>query len=262
MNWLRGFLRATALIALTLACLPLQAIGVRLNMAYAATLPGQYHRWALKIMGITCTEHGLEHRSQASGLILANHTSWLDILIISSLRPVVFIAKSEVETWPMFGLLARLQRTLFVNRTRRSQTMQISQQISQTIGQGTTVVLFAEGTTSDGNRLLPFKSALIGAIEAQSEAEKGASPAHTLQPLALYYSCWGGVPLSRAYRPRISWYGDMEILPHLWALLKGPGLTAEVTWCEPLQSAQTLSRKELTAIAETRVRTALRKKAV
>jgi 1-acyl-sn-glycerol-3-phosphate acyltransferase len=101
-------------------------------------------------------------------LIVANHSSWLDISIITSLAPVVFVAKAEIARWPFFGLLAKLQRSIFVERDRRHKTGAVTSEIAQRLAEGDPVLLFGEGTAGDGNRVLPFRTALIGAAGARS----------------------------------------------------------------------------------------------
>ena len=97
-------------------------------------------------------------------LFVSNHVSWADILVIGSIAPVAFVAKREVASWPLVGITAKLQHTVFVDRARRHQTGDTVAEIVNRIGSGVSVVLFAEGTSSDGNRVLPFRSALLGAV--------------------------------------------------------------------------------------------------
>lgn len=253
MNLLIAIFRSIVLIVFTLVCLPVQWLAFHFSWNIKNVIPNFYHRHVAKIMGITIDEKG-EISHQTPKLILSNHVSWLDIVIISATHPVAFVAKSEVSKWPLIGLFAQLQQTIFINRTRRSETKAVSEEIKNRIQNHQSIVLFAEGTTSDGNRTLPFKSALLGALEAQDE--------HILvQPLAINYTKMGGLPIGRAQRPTIAWYGDMEIASHLWALLKVPSIHVELSWCKPLQFEENDNRKALTQMAERQVRIALHKSA-
>jgi len=136
-------------------------------------------------------------RPKAAALIVANHTGWLDIVIFSAVMPLSFVAKSEVGTWPFFGTLARLQRTVFVERVRRSQTGAARDTIRERLLAGDALVLFPEGTSSDGNAVLGFKSALLGAAEAVM-----ANARHvTVQPVSTAYLASNGMPLGREGRP-------------------------------------------------------------
>ena len=148
------------------------------------------------LIGVRIREVGV--RSTASpALILSNHVSWLDICVITALAPVVFVAKSEVARWPVFGWLAKLQRTIFIDREARQQTGAATREIAGRLLGGDAVVLFAEGTSSDGTRVLPFRSALVGAVH---HALGKLHPSHqiTVQPMSLAYVGFGGVPIGRA----------------------------------------------------------------
>src|ERR1700704_6893731 len=132
--------------------------------------------------------------------------SWLDICVISALAPVVFVAKSEVAGWPVCGVLARLQRTIFINRQARHQTGAATREIAARLLGGDAVVLFAEGTSSDGIRGLPFRSSLVGAVHHAL----GNTTRHThitVQPISLAYVGFGGVPMGRGLRGRRGWCG-------------------------------------------------------
>ena len=130
-------------------------------------------------------------------LLISNHISWLDIIVISTLAPLHFIAKREVADWPFFGWLAKLQRSLFVDRERRTAVKDVAHEIAERLKAGERMVLFAEGTSSDGNQILPFKSALIGAAALAAEEEgEGAD----VQTLTLAYTRFHGLPMGRVAR--------------------------------------------------------------
>jgi lyso-ornithine lipid O-acyltransferase len=183
-------------------------------------------------------------------LMLANHTSWADIVIFSAVAPISFVSKSEVANWPFFGTLARLQRTVFVDRNRRSTTGETRDAIRERLLAGDALVLFPEGTSHTGNTVLPFKSALLGAAEAIL-----ANGQHVkVQPVSTAFTGLHGLPMGRENRPFFAWYGDMEMVPHLWeALLTGP-LDVVVQFHEPF-SLDVMDRKELARRAENVVRT-------
>src|SRR5260370_23259245 len=136
-------------------------------------------------------------------LIVENHTSWLDISVITAVAPVVFVAKREVATWPVFGLLARLQRSVFVDRTRRHKTRDVNSEIAQRLADGDPVVLFGEGTSSDGNRMLAFRTALIGSAR-DAIAEAGHVKRIMIQPLSVVFTVMLGLPVSRPSRGRMT----------------------------------------------------------
>ncbi len=185
-------------------------------------------------------------------LIASNHASWVDITVVGSLMPLSFIAKSEVSGWPIFGLFAKLQRTVFVNRTRRTETAQVADAIAVRMAAGDAMVLFAEGTSNDGNCVLPFRSALLGAA-TRAVGEDETSKVW-VQPLSVAYQGFYGLPMGRAHRPHVAWYGDMELAGHLWGIFSRGALDVVVRWGEPVLVDRTTDRKALTRRLETEVR--------
>jgi 1-acyl-sn-glycerol-3-phosphate acyltransferase len=236
----------------TLALLPFQAVAVWLGLPLRRQIPRRFHRMVCAVLGIRVHEVGRRMHEHPL-LIVANHCSWLDISVITAVAPVVFVAKLEVAGWPVIGFLARLQRTVFVDRTRRHKTRDVNAEIAQRLAEGDPVLLFGEGTSSDGNRVLPFRSALIGsARDALAEAE------HTgrvwIQPLSLAYTHRRGMPLSRHERPRVAWYGKMSLAPHLSGLARGGGVDVSVMWGEPVAFDEQSDRKQVARALEAQVR--------
>src|ERR1700726_4139355 len=224
---IRVTLVALAFLALTLVLVPFQLIGLVFDLRLQRTIPHVYHRVLCTLIGVRIREMGA--RSTASpALILSNHVSWLDICVISALAPVVFVAKSEVARWPVFGWLAKLQRTIFINRQARHQTGAATREIASRLLGGDAVVLFAEGTSSDGIRVLPFRSSLVGAVHHAL----GDSTHHThvtVQPMSLAYVRLSGLPTGRALRDRVAWYGDVELIPHLLYVLASGAIDVTVS---------------------------------
>jgi 1-acyl-sn-glycerol-3-phosphate acyltransferase len=243
---------ALALLALTLALLPLHLIALAFDLRLQQTIPHLYHRILCALIGVRIRQIG--RRSTASpALILSNHVSWLDITVISALSPVVFVAKSEVARWPVFGWLAKLQRTIFINRQARHQTGAATREIAGRLLGGDAVVLFAEGTSSDGTRVLPFRSALVGAVRHALDS----STCHTsimVQPMSLAYVGFDGVPMGRALRERVAWYGDADLIPHLLQVLASGAVDVTVSWGEAVAYDIGADRKAIAREAEKSVR--------
>jgi 1-acyl-sn-glycerol-3-phosphate acyltransferase len=183
-------------------------------------------------------------------LIVSNHISWLDIPVLASLTPLSFIAKREVASWPFISWLAKLQRTIFIDRTRRAAVAETRKQILQRLEAKERVVLFAEGTSSDGNQVLPFKSPLFAAIEPNGANESG----YKIQNCAIVYTHIHGLPMNRQQRPAIAWYGDMDMPSHAWGVLKGGPLDVHVRLGEPVSIVDVGDRKSLAIHAYERVR--------
>ena len=251
-----GSLRAARIVAsmtvLTAPLMPFQFAFRKVWNRPAELLPHYYHRGVCWLLGVRITIKGDPIRTGGS-LIAANHSSWLDIPVLSACAPVSFVAKSEVNEWGIFGVLARLQRTMFVDRTRRSATATFRDAMQTRLARGDHLVLFPEGTSNDGNRVLPFKSALMGAADCDVRVAGNEESKVRVQPVSIAYCALHAIPMGRAHRHFFAWYGDMELLPHLWsALCKGP-LDIEVRFHEPVTIAQFANRKELTRHCERKV---------
>lgn len=225
----------------------------------AAHLPTWFHRTFLRLFGVRVTQSGTPPAPGEPALVLANHVSWLDIVALGSLRPLSFVAKSEIAGWPVIGTLARLQRTVFIDRARRGSTASVNAAVASRLAEGDLIVLFAEGTTSDGTRLLPFRSSLVGAARAALDGEAAGYDRIRLQPLAITYPRRNGMPLVRSERPDVAWYGDMELAPHLSVFLTRGPIDVHVVWGAPIAFEAGTDRKRATALAEASVREALQR---
>lgn len=239
------------LTVVSLVLIPLQWIAIKFRLPVQRKLPEIWHRIATRLVGIKIKQIG-EPSIDRPLLIAANHVSWVDIAVLGSLMPLSFIAKSEVSGWPVFGLLAKLQRTVFVNRTRRSETAQVADEIADRMAQGDAMVLFAEGTSNDGNCVLPFRSALLGAATRAVGSDEASRV--WVQPLSVAYQGFYGLPMGRAHRPHVAWYGDMELSGHLWGIFSRGALDVIVRWGDPVLVDKDTDRKALTRKLERDVR--------
>lgn len=251
-----GRLRATGVLGsflgLTLPLMPVQAALLRLAPEAARRFPHWYHRRVCALMGIRVHVQG-HVTPGVPTLLVSNHTSWLDIPVLSAVAPVSFVAKKEVGGWPFVSSLARLQRTVFVDRQRRTAVGATANEIAQRLATGDAIVLFAEGTSTDGNRVLPFKSSLFAAAKPTGEAA-GADMNAVVQSVAIVYQRLHGIPLGRADRPLVGWYGDMDMQSHAWQLLQAGPLDVTVIVGPPVPLADFADRKALAERSEAAVR--------
>jgi 1-acyl-sn-glycerol-3-phosphate acyltransferase len=246
-----GFVCAT-LAATTLALLPFQWCAVRFGLPARRRIPMLYHRFVCVVLGVRIRVSG-RRLDEHPLLIVANHASWLDISVITAVAPVVFVAKREIAGWPLFGLLAKLQRSVFVDRTRRQHTREVNREIARRLAEGDPVVLFGEGTASDGNRVLPFRTALIGSA-GDALAHAGGAQRVWIQPLSLAYTGLQGLPMGRQHRPVAAWYGNLALVPHLLRIARRGGLDVVVSWGEPIAYDESSERKRIAKSLETAVR--------
>lgn len=222
----------------TVMLLPLQTAVLALDFQFARWLPRFFHRQWCRIFGIHVRAQGKISPDRPT-LFVANHVSYLDIIVLSSILDASFIAKSEVAGWPILGLLARLQRTLFVERRRPRAAVQ-RDEIAERLRAGDSLILFPEGGSNDGQRVLPFKSALFSV----AERHKSDKPL-TIQPVSLAYTRLDGIPLNRAFRPQYAWFGNMTLMPHFFEMLGVGTVTVDVILHDPVMSDGFETRKLL-----------------
>jgi len=248
-----GVLRASTILLLfmllTIPIMPVQALLIASRLPLRRYLPYWYHNAVCKLLGIRVHLSGAPI---AAGpvLLVSNHISWLDIPVLGSIAPLSFVAKNEVATWPFVSMLAKLQRTVFIDRTRRSSVAETRGQILERLTAKERVILFAEGTSSDGNQVLPFKSSLFAAIEPSGSNGEG----HLVQTIAIVYTRVHGLPMNRQQRPAVAWYGDMDMLSHAWGVLKLGPLDVQVRLGEPVAMSAVGDRKMLAVHAYEQVR--------
>lgn len=254
MRTLRGIGCAAAFVFLSLGVMPLQWLALKLNWKIKDSIPIRYHRTLCKALGIRIETFG-QPVKEPGALLAANHTAYLDILVLSAVIPVSFIAKSDVAGWPLIGTLARMQRTVFVERARRSKTAEQRDQIRERLEEGGVIVLFPEGTSSDGNRVLPFKSALMSSADGYYKPPQGKPRRVIVQPVSVAYTRVHGMPMGREFRPYFAWYGDMDLVPHLWELFCLGPVDVVVHYHPPLTIDQfNGSRKALAEACEAAAR--------
>lgn len=232
--------RAGLLLSWTLMVLIVYAPLSRTCHSAAAALVRFYWRIGCKLIGLRVITRG-EMCEGHPTLYVANHASYLDIPVLGSLVPGFFVAKTEVSGWPGIGALARLARTVFVER-RAHRSAEQRDELQKRLDAGESLILFPEGTSNDGNRVLPFKTALF------SVAERNHGRL-LVQPVSVAYTRLDGMPMGRLLRPCYAWYGDMLLAPHLWHVLGLGRVQVEVEFHAPMTVAELGSRKALAARA-------------
>lgn len=254
MQTLRGAFILTVFLVTCIITIPWQSSAIYFKLKRRKTLPNRYSRFLCRLFGVHITIVGQPVRNRGV-LMVANHTSYLDIIVLGAATRVSFVAKSEVNSWPFFGLMARLYETVFVERSRRSQAGVARDQIRERLQEGDALVLFPEGTSNDGNRVLPFKSALMGATEAVVGTDAQGRTEHVpVQPITISYVGFHGMPMGRENRPLFAWYGDMDLVPHLWEAVSAGPIDVVVEFHEPMTVDTMGGRKPLAARAEAIVR--------
>ncbi len=175
----------------------------------------------------------------------ANHCSWLDIPVLGGRLEACFVSKDEIARWPGVSLVARLGRTVFVTR-QRGATGRERDAMRSRLAAGDDLLLFPEGTSSDGGRVLPFRSAFFSVAETD---KAGGEVPPLIQPVSVVYDRLGGLPTRRATRAAFAWYGDMDLASHFWHLAKRRGMRVTVLMHPPLDPKDFANRKLLAQAA-------------
>jgi len=254
MQTLRGIGILGVFVITALLLIPVQSTALALKLRSRKSIPQIYSRFLCRLFGVRIQTIGSPVQGKGV-LMIANHTSYLDIIVLGASARVSFVAKSEVNTWPFFGKMARLYETVFVERSRRTQVGVARDQLRRRLDEGDALVLFPEGTSNDGNRVLPFKSALMAAAEAQLKSPNESFARYVpVQPVSLAYVGYQGIPMGRENRPLFAWYGDMDLVPHLWEAVTAGPVDVVVEFHPPMTVDSMGGRKPLAVRAESQVR--------
>ena len=243
MTSLRAVLILVGFLSLTLLLMPLQVLLLCCSRKLSSLLPWYYHRVLVRLLGITVNFEG--QAPDAPALLVSNHVSWLDIPVLSSVTPMSFIAKREVASWPLFGWMAKLQRSKFINRESRFSTGRSAANINARFQLRDLLVLFPEGTSGDGKTVRSFKSSYFGVVEMTDVP---------VIPVTLVYHSNYRLPLTERLRPSFAWYGDMDLVPHLWAALKAGPIAVKILVHPALPK---LGRNQTSRMAENIIRKSL-----
>lgn len=236
LRWLRRVLLA---LGWTLPSMAVQSV--------LLIVPGNGKRWFARIywagicrvLGVERRVVGLVAESGRPVLFACNHTSWLDVPVLGGTLEACFVAKAEVGTWPVVRTVARLGRTVFVSR-RASETGRERDSMRARLLAGDDLILFPEGTSSDGTRVLPFRSPFFAVAE-----RVGDDVVPLIQPVSVVFDRLDYLPARRSTRPVSSWYGDMDLGGHFWRLARYRHLRATVVLHDPVDPADYPSRKAI-----------------
>jgi len=237
-----------------IVAIPAQALILLLRLPFWTFLPRLFHRIGCIFLGLRVTIIG-EASSGRPTLMVANHISWTDIVALGSAADVTFVAKREVGQWPFVGMMANLQRTIYADRTRRSETRRTASAMGRHMASGNSVLLFAEGQSDIGTHVLPFRSALIGAAQ-HAMIEAGARDV-VIQPVTIAYTKLQGLPVSRNERSLIAWIKSRSVRQNILDILSGPVKDVTIAFGTPMPLSESDNRKVVSKSAESQVRAML-----
>ncbi len=245
-EWLRVGLRLLWIfISIFLLILPMYLLRIGGFKRSSQALVRIACRASLRAMGLTLQVHGTPMRG--AGAIVSNHVSWMDIFVMNAVHNIYFVAKADVAGWPVIGMIARSVGTVFIRRKISDAAQQKAMFVNR-VGQGDRLFFFPEGTSTDGQQVLPFKSTLFAAFFDEALKET-----MLVQPVTLRYV---------AAAPRdpwfYCWWGDMEFVEHFLMILASDTKGAvQITFHEPFEVADFSDRKRLAKAAEDAVRSGL-----
>ena len=219
-----GFFSLLSLVEIS-ATIPFVARGERLHVRTAWLR--RWCRFACRVLGIRVSTLG---SMPGSGILVSNHLSYLDVIVLSSIRPCLFVAKHDVAGWPFFGWLARAAGTIFVDREHRLASTEVVDLVREAVAGGLLVVLFPEGTSSDGSTVLPFKSALL---------ESAVQLRCPVAAAAIEYALDEG-----SVADEVCYWRDMTLVPHLLNLFFKRQVRAKCSFSLP--KIRLGDRKEIT----------------
>jgi 1-acyl-sn-glycerol-3-phosphate acyltransferase len=252
MPYIRAVLLIFALGGFYLIGAPLQRLARRRGWASSREIPPFFARTICALLGLRVRFEG-EELGPKPRMIVANHVSWSDILALASRETPCFVAKSEVSGWPLLGAFARVQDTIFVRRDSRTEVPRVNAAMAEKMVAGEDVLLFGEGTSTDGAGVLSFKPSHFAAARDVFRLFPEIS-AVTVQPAAITYTHARGIPLDEAGRRDLAWFGDADLAPHIWLLLKSAPVDCVINFGAPLTFAPESDRKAIALETEARVR--------
>jgi 1-acyl-sn-glycerol-3-phosphate acyltransferase len=238
MRRIRVVRRGLAVLLWTLPCMPVQAVCLLLPGRPKVLVARFYWQTVCRLLGFKVRAIGapLSGTAGRSVVFVSNHSSWLDVPVLGGQLDACFVSKDEVAGWPVIATIAKLGRTVFVSR-QRGATARERDAMRDRLVAGDNLLLFPEGTTSDGSRVLPFRTSFFAIAEGENPP--------LIQPISVVYDRLGGLPTGRGSRPVFAWYGDMDLATHFWRLAQHRGLRASILLHAPLDPLDFPDRKAL-----------------
>lgn len=247
-----GVVQSAAGLLLTTGTLVPFYLGLRSIAPQASKrIPRIYHSWLMRAFGVEVELLG--NAASGSVLYVANHLSWMDIPVLGSRLHAAFVAKKEVGDMPVVRTLANLSRTIYVERERRSRSADQVQAIGERLATGDNLILFPEGTSNDGVRILPFKTTLFAGLAGELGARV------RVQPVSIAYTELNAMPATRSRQLEIAWIGDMELAPHALDLARIGRVRARILCHEPVRPADFRDRKALARHCQAEVESGYRR---
>ena len=244
MNTLRGTIRALFFLSWTALLVPPYLLLYPLGRWVRRPFVSLWHRGVCLLIGMKVIQHGTPFKGRRL-LLAGNHISYLDIPVLAACMDITFVAKADIANWPLFGFLAKIAQTAFIER-KPSHARKQKRVLQQRILNGENLMIFPEGTSTDGTYVKEFKSSLFEMV-----MEKHLQDSCYIQPVTICLN--KDTPSNRLF----AWYGDMTLVPHLWAVFGQENITIDVLFHAPAKAIEFNDRKELADWVQHRVQSGL-----
>jgi 1-acyl-sn-glycerol-3-phosphate acyltransferase len=254
MPYVRALAFILAMVGFLVLAVPVQFLARRRNWPLQHRIQNLFCRVMCGVIGVRVSVHG-NLAGTSPRFVVANHVSWTDVIALASVYPLVFLAKKEVARWPVLGFLARLQGTIFVDRANRRAIPEVNSALAERLRKGRDVVVFAEGTSSDGADVLKFNASHFAML---TELARHDQLQVVVAPTAVAYTRRDEENPSLADTYDVGWYGEMTFVPHLWGLMKRGGARCHIFCGEGVDPSAIEDRKALASVTEASVRSLLR----
>jgi lyso-ornithine lipid O-acyltransferase len=252
MPYFRAILLVLALCGFYGIGVPIQTLARRRGWALSRKIPVFFSQTVCTLLGLRVRFEG-ENLGPKPRMIVANHVSWSDILVLASRETPCFVAKSEVADWPVLGAFARVQDTIFVRRESRADVPRVNADMARKMIGGEDILLFGEGTSSDGAGVLDFKPSHFAAARDALRLSPDVAEI-TVQPAGIVYTHARGRKLDSNGRRALAWFGDADLAPHIWLLLKSAPIDCVVRFGAPIAFTADSDRKIVAYETEQAVR--------
>ena len=242
-----GWVRLGGFVGIVVVLVPTFFVLKAVRSSQAEKFPMLFHKLLSALVGARVRKHGrLAKGSKAHPILfVCNHSSYMDIPVLGSVIPASFVAKSEVAGWPFIGTMSKFQNTVFIERKMIRAGKQ-SEVLRQNLEEGKSLILFPEGTSSDGMRTLPFKSSLFSIVEKPMPHGYMVK----VQPVSILCTEIGGMPIGRSWRPYYAWFGDMTLIKHVWDVFRIASFTVDIIFHPPVTVEDFADRKQLASHCE------------
>tara|TARA_B000000557_G_C20786633_1_gene448993 strand:- start:523 stop:1299 length:777 start_codon:yes stop_codon:yes gene_type:complete len=254
MSIVRLFLIIIFLVAFILASIPLQIIFNILGFRFKKLYPLLFYRMIKFITGLNINFDKTKFSNNKNGILyVANHVSWFDIICLGALLNARFIAKKEVSKMGIFGFLAKLSNTFFIDNSDKSKIVEYNSIIKNKLNKGENFIIFPEGTTSDGNGIKDFKSSMLECVfNNQRET--------CVQPISICYSMQNNIPMGIYLRRNIAWVGDTSMVSAMANFLCSGRITVDIIFHNLVSTNEFKNRKELASYCEKKILNGLNQK--